>query len=290
MRLSLKFKAGATAAGVMADISAILTAGAVNPNSVHVDGLNSSVSGVYKPRFAVSGGTLFMELEDGGVISLALGTTISLVLRSYYNFDWNTLTGTSSTQVYENSTISVAANSACLSLTTTTTIVLNIGKKTIFLSGTGPFGLTSYSAPYISHAWILAAANPDDATRFDGVDTPKACIYTWVGALSDRKYSSNGSPPGISNEGGLVVVGTPTNGSVSSNTGVVRSAMCPMISVTPGGAIHDLAGEAILLQGRRALGDTYEAGTRQWRVSYFGHAYPGYSDFWNAHSIATEVL
>lgn len=290
MRLLLKFKAGATAAGVIADIAAMLTSGSAVSTSAHVDGNTSSVSGTYKPRFAVSGAILFMELENGGVVSLSMGTTVSLVLKAYYNFDWTNLTGTTSTAVYENSAVNQAYNSACLSLTTTTTVVLHVGRRSIFLSGTGAYGGTTNYAPYISHGWFLAAEAPTDETRFDGVTTPKVLTHCWAGTLSDRRYSSNGSPPGVSNEGGLVVIGTPTGGSVSSNTGEVRSSMCPVVSVAPGGMVSDLAGEVVLLQGRRALGETYEAGTRQWRVSFFGHAYSGYTDFWSAHSIATEVL
>lgn len=288
MRISFKMKNGATAAGVFKDLHDIVVASAVLPGLVHVDSATSNIEGAYKPRVAYNATGFYMELANGGVVALVYNTT-SLQLKVFNNFDWVALTGIVSTSTLDSAGPGWT-NTSSLALTTTASIVLNIATKSILLAGGAPFGTTATSAPYTANAFFLAVAAPVDPNRYDGVTAAKAMVVTWQGTLSDIKYTTAGGGPVLSSEGSIVAIGAQNSGSVSSIDGSTVNTSSPVVAAFPGNIISDIGGEVIQLQGRRTVGDSYEAGSRRWRVGFSGHAASSYVDFWNNSSLAVEVL
>lgn len=289
MKISFKLKNGATAAGVFKDLHDIVVASAILPGLVHVDSATSNIEGAYKPRVAYNATGFYMELANGGVVALVYNTT-SLQLKVLNNFDWVALTGIVSTSTLDTANPNSTNNTSSLSLTTTASIVLNIATKSILLAGGAPFGTTATTVPYTANAFFLAVAAPVDPNRYDGVTAAKAMVVTWLGTLSDIKYTTAGGGPVLSGEGSIVAIGAQNSGSVSSIDGSTVNTSSPVVAAFPGNIISDIGGEVIQLQGRRTVGDSYEAGSRRWRVGFSGHASTSYTDFWNNSSLAVEVL
>lgn len=289
MRISFRLKNGATPAGVFKDLHDIVAASAILPGSIHIDSATSSIEGTYKLRVAYNATGFYMELANGGVVALVYNTT-SLQLKVLNNFDWVALTGTVSTSTLDSTAANSAGNTSSLSLTTTASIVLNIATKSILLAGGAPFGTTSTLAPYVANAFFLVVAAPVDPNRYDGVTAAKAMVVTMLGTLADIKYTTAGGGPILSSEGSIVVIGAQNSGSVSSIDGSTVNTSSPVVAAFPGNIISDIGGEVIQLQGRRTVGDSYESGSRRWRVGFSGHATTAYTDFWNSSSLAVEVL